>query len=132
MQVHDAVPLNFGVTASKRGQPIGPVLFCIFVIAYANAGFIEKPDNRGHNFRLTESRKREIVVYTLADLRQNFAESRHAIELHFVSHLTILRVITVLLSCLGVSSHSLNMPSIQRTDPDIGPCRRDDERPDSP
>src|SRR6202008_660505 len=73
--------------------------------------------------------------HVLADLgpnpRQRIGEGYNMLILGAVAHLAEARVIAILLAPPGVTSGRLDMSVSERTDPDIGPGRRDRQRLDA-
>ena len=63
----------------------------------------------------------------LSDLGKDFAELKNALKLGLVSNRTVFRVIPVLFLSFCIAAGCLNMSMWARTDPHVGPGRRDDD-----
>src|SRR6185295_14946225 len=60
------------------------------------------------------------------------AESDHGLELRCVAHRSPFAVVSVLLASSGVASSRLQVPPRIGADPNVGPCRRDDQAVNAP
>src|SRR4029077_10728269 len=77
---------------------------------------------------LLQSLMREISCHARPNLRKQFPENRHTIELCAIASFAPARVIPILLALACVAAHSLKMSLIERADPDISPRRRNRKR----
>jgi len=114
----------------ERGEPVGTVFLGVFGVAYPDQGLLEQPDHGGQHFGAGKTRAGQVLLHPAPDLGQHLAELEHPPELGLVSNLAVLGVVAVLLPALGVPCRGLDMAVGGRADPDVFPCRRDDQRAD--
>src|SRR5215468_3664587 len=87
---------------------------------------------RGEDLFARESTQRHMLAHLGSDGRKYLGKSDHMIVFGALAYLPEARVVAVLFSTFGVSAGCLNVTLGKRADPDIGPCRRNGERPDAP
>src|SRR5581483_6525940 len=120
------------VPATERGEPEGPVLARVLVVADADQGLVEQAHHRGEDLPAAEILRTQIALHPLADVRKDLAELEHPAELRLVARLPIERVVAVLLAPARVARRHLDVAAGIRTDPDAAPGRRNHQRLDPP
>src|SRR5206468_8658937 len=73
----------------------------------------------------------QVLLDPSSNRRQDLAEGEQALVLRLVADLLPLRVVAVLLAPARVAAGRLDVAARMRADPDVGPGRRDRERPDA-
>src|SRR6267142_169624 len=79
-QVHDRA-VDLGVTIAQRGETVGAVGPCVFLVADADQRTVEQGDDRGDDFLAGQSGQREVTSHLLAKSRQRFAKRAELAEL---------------------------------------------------
>ena len=115
------------VPSAERGKAEGFVGFPVFVRADTNEGCFQQPDDGGHDLVAREAGQRDIRFDALADLPQHVAELEHPLEFRAVAVLPELRMVAVLFAAAAVARRHLEMAVFVRTDPHVGPRRRNHE-----
>ena len=101
--------LDPGVTVPQGRQPEGAVEPGVLVVADADEGQLEEPDNRRQDLLARKAAQCEVGIGALADARQRLPESKQAIELGLLALLAPARVIAVLFPPLRVAPRRLQM-----------------------
>ncbi len=116
------------VVAFESGQPIALIVSRIFVIADADQRRLQKMHDRRQNLLARQPAQAHVLSDRRPDRRQRRGEFEQVLVFRLLARLAIFGVILVLLAPFGVAAGRLNVPVRCRADPDVGPCRRDDER----
>src|SRR4029450_12423383 len=87
-------------------------------------------DRRQH-LAAVEAGPAEVALHRAPDARQGLGEGDHAIELRAVADLAPARVVAILLAPAGIAADGLDVAPGIGADPDVGPGRRDGQRPDA-
>ena len=82
-------------------------------------------------FLSAQSALAQVAVHPSAEARKRFAECEYMLIFLLIAHFAPARMITILLASSGIASGGLEMPIGHRTDPDLGPGRRDGQRSDA-
>src|SRR6202022_143491 len=129
---HDAAALDENVIIAQRGQAKAVVLFGVFWIADARQRALHQPNHSGQNLVARQAATAQIRIDPLPDQRQCPAETEHVLELGFVTHLTPVRMVAVLLAPARIAPDRLKMATRVGADPPLCPGRRDGERLETP
>src|SRR5579859_5582633 len=112
-------------------QPVGAVFAGVLVVAHADEGLVEQLNDGGENLAPAQRGRPQVTLRALPDLGQRFAQLEHVAELRLVALVAIERVIAILFPAAGIAGGGLDVALGIGTDPDVGPCGRDDQRADA-
>ncbi len=124
------VSANDDVFSTKGGQPVRAVVRVV-LSADPEEPAVQEPDRTGEHPFAGVAAPLEVGGDMSAQGRQRFGEALDAFELLPVPLATPLRVVEVLTPSGVVGSGRLQMTPIVGADPDVGPCRRDRQVPQS-
>lgn len=122
---------NADVASTQRGKPERIVLTRIFLVAHPDPADLEQSHDRCQDFLPREPGQREIARDLPANAGQLFAEGQHPAVFGRVADLAPALMIAMLLSSPYISTCRLNVAVGEWTDPNVSPCRRDDEGADT-
>src|SRR5207248_10995442 len=122
-------PAHPGMATPQRGEPEGAVLARVLLVAHAHERHLQEPDHHGHHLLARQPPAPEVPGHPPPDARQGAGEVDHAAVFVLVPHLAPAVVVAVLLAAAGVAPRGLDVPIGEWADPDVGPGRRNRERP---
>src|SRR5437867_5181796 len=114
---------HLDMAVSQRGQSERAVLFSILLVADADSGLLEEPDDRGQHLLQRHPGPFQVAVRLLADLWQGRCEGQHPVVLDRIADLAPARVIAILLAPSSITPGRLEMAPRVGADPDFGPRR---------
>src|ERR1700730_2801662 len=123
----DFGPYHTDVTVAQCRQPVRAVFLPVLIIADPDPRLFQEADDGRQYLLPRQTVVLEITVGALADLRECLGKGEHGIVLNRVADLAPPRAIAILLSAPRVSPARLQVSAGIRTDPDVGPGRRDGE-----
>ena len=126
----DACAAHRCVAVLERRQAERAVEPGVLVVADADQRQLEQLDDGRQDLLPRHPGLGQVGVAALADLRQDPGEVDEALELGVVAPGPPAVVVAVLLAALGVAAGGLEVAGGIRADPDVGPGRRDRQRPD--
>jgi len=126
----DARAVHLHVPVAHRREAEGVVLLGVALVADADAGALEQPNDERQHLAARQSLQRHVGAHLAAHARQHARELGKMVELVGVAHFTPARVVAVLLSSARIAAGCLQVAAFIAADPDIGPRRRDRERLD--
>src|SRR5579864_2934850 len=119
---------EFDVLAQHGRQPERLVPTHVLVVADADQCGLEQTHHNGQYLFLRQALPREVMLRTLPDPRQRFAERDHALELGLVAYGAPQGMVAVLLATLRVFTGGLDVRQRIGRDPDVRPGRWDRQR----
>ena len=126
----DACPAHRCVAILERRQAERAVEPGVLVVADPDQGQLEQLDDGRQDLLPRHPGLRQVGVAALADPRQDPSEVDEALELGVVAPGPPEVVVAVLLATLGITAGRLEVAGGIRADPDVGPGRRDRQRPE--
>ena len=115
----------FGVSRTKRGEPVRTVRSPVFIIADAYSGSVEKIHDEGGLAFLCGISITKVVLDSLSQTWQRHGELRKVTELQVVAFSPELVVVAGLLATLRVAACGLKVAARIGRKPYVGPRRRD-------
>ena len=103
------------------------VLAGVLIVADADESSFEQLDHRRQNFFARQTGQLQILRHAPPDFRQRFGEIDNAIVFVFVANFTPTFVIEILFAAARVAPGRLNVAIRRRTNPNVGPRRRNRE-----
>src|SRR6184192_1993917 len=100
---------HLDMAVSQGGQSERAVLLSILLVADADSGLLEEPDDRGQHLLQRHAGPFQIAVGVLADLWQGGGEGQHPVVLDRVADLAPARVIAILLAPPSITPGRLEM-----------------------
>src|SRR5207247_355242 len=128
----DVRPDHLDMAVSQGGQSERAVLLSVLVVADADSGLLEEPNDRRQHLLQRHPRPFQVAVGMLAALWQGRCEGQHPIVLDRIPDLAPARVIAILLAPSSITPGRLEMAPRVGADPDVGPRRRNGQAFDSP
>ena len=120
-----------GVAVFHRGQAVRFVVAGVFFVADADEADFEQAHDGSEDFFPAEAFAGEVTPELPPDAGQRAGKIRDPLKLGLVADFAPARVIEVLLATAFIPPGGLQMPVVQRTNPDVDPRRRDGERLDA-
>ena len=103
---------------------------CILVVAHADEGELEEPDDRGRDRVARQLAACHVALHPPPDPREPLSELHQPLELAPLLDRSKARVVAVDLPSPSVAAGRHQVDIRLGADPDVGPGRRDHERPD--
>src|SRR5262245_8832075 len=119
------------VTRRQGRQAERTVRGGVLRVAHADERRLEQPDHRRQHLLPREPRAGKISRDAPPDRREFRGKQGHPRVLRYVADLRPTGTVGVLLASTAVARHSLDVAVRAEADPDVGPGRRDGERPDA-
>ena len=116
------------MTVAQRGETERPVLACVLLVADPDERRLEEADDESEHLLSRQSSPAKVAIGPAADPGQCPGELDQTAVLRLVSHLAPARVVSVLLAAASVATDGLDVATLDRRDPDVGPCRWDGQR----
>src|SRR5690606_11994550 len=110
---------------AQGGEAVAPILAGVLVVADANERLLQQSHDQGEHLLAREAASSEVALGPASDAGERPCELDEAPVLRLVPHLAPARVVSVLLAAAGIAARGLDVPALDRADPDVGPCRRD-------
>ena len=85
------------VLVTKSCQAVGVILLCVLFVTDANLSHFQQPHDRGDDLLFRQSLACEIALHARANLREDFAEVGHTVELCLIANLAPARMVSILL-----------------------------------
>src|SRR5690606_12519133 len=122
---------DLDMAVAQGGQAKALVFLGIAGIADADEGIVEEPDHRGGDMGQIGATAPEVRLDLFPYARQDPGKGQERAELGLAAVLGPARIIKILLAAAFVTTGSLKVAVGIRTNPDLGPGGRDDQRLDA-
>ena len=117
------------VLVLERRQAVGVVGLRVFFIAHANRGALQQTNGGSQHLLSRHAAQRQIVVDPFPDRGEHRPKRCHAAEFRGVAHGPVVRMVAVLFAPASIASDRLQMPTLETTDPNVRPRRRNHKAP---
>src|SRR6266542_1665495 len=117
----------FHVPILHGGKTERFVFACILLIADPDEALLQKLHDCCEHFLPRQTAASQIFLQPSSNFRERFSEGDQSIVFVLIAYFPPALVIAILLPSPRIPSGGLNMPIRRRTNPDIGPGRRDSE-----
>src|SRR5579884_2650268 len=126
----DPISAHVDVTARDRRDPVGVRLADVALVADAKPALVDEAQRNRRHALTVEHVLVHVLGHRLAERGQSLAEADQLVELRLLLRRAEVRVVEVLPPARLVEAGRLQLRARARRDPDVLPCRRDDELAD--